>query len=378
MNKIKSIIKIFLQKVLKSPYIILYDYYKRRTSINPKQVLFLSDSRQDLSGNFQFIYDELKKNDEIVIKTCLKKSLKTKKSFQEIKYLCQEIAKSKYIFVDDFYPIIYALKLRKDTELIQLWHAMGAFKRVGYSRGGIKTLTHRGYTGAIVSSEKIRKDYAEAFNMDIEKVKALGIPRTDIFFDKKYEKSVKEKLYEKYPVLKKKKVILFAPTFRGKGQNVAYYDFNWLDFSKLKKSLGKQYICIIKLHPFIKNRPNYDFANDDFYLDLSDEREINDLLFITDTLITDYSSVIFEYSFFEKPVIFFVPDLDDYRQSRDFYYSFDKYTYGSVARNQEDLIKYIKEESIDKKKLKIFKDYFCSACDGHSTERVVNYYIKVK
>ena len=94
MKKMKSIIKIFLQKVLKSPYIILYDYYKRRTSINPKQVLLLSDSRQDLSGNFQFIYDELKKNDEIVIKTCLKKSLRTKKSFQEIKYLCQEIAKS--------------------------------------------------------------------------------------------------------------------------------------------------------------------------------------------------------------------------------------------------------------------------------------------
>jgi CDP-ribitol ribitolphosphotransferase len=115
---------------------------------------------------------------------------------------------------------------------------MGAFKTVGYSRSG-KTggpdsisLTHRGYTGAIVSSESIRKNYAEAFNMDIEKVDALGIPRTDIFFDKKYETNIKKKLYEKYPKLKNKKVILFAPTFRGNGQKSAYYNFDWIDFKK--------------------------------------------------------------------------------------------------------------------------------------------------
>ena len=161
--------------------------------------------------------------------------------------------------MDDFYPIIYPLKLRKNTKLIQVWHAMGAFKTVGYSRMGkpggptSKSLTHKNYTAAITSSEAIRKNYAEAFDMDIEKVHAVGIPRTDIFFNQEYINNTKEKIYNKYPMLKNKKVILFAPTFRGNGQNSAYYDFSVINFNKIKVSLKDEYVFIIKLHPFIKN-----------------------------------------------------------------------------------------------------------------------------
>ena len=106
------------------------------------------------------------------------------------------------------------------------------------------------------------------------------------------------------------------------------------------------------MHPFIKEMPDIDFENDDFYFDLSSEREINDLLFITDILITDYSSVIFEYSFFNKPVIFYTPDYKDYDGSRGFYYPFSKYTYGDVAKNNKELINSIKKGKVDKKKLK--------------------------
>lgn len=368
-----------LQKIRRIDYVLIYDHFKITKKINDKKILFLSDSRAELGGNFKFIYDELVKDKENYdIKIILKKSLQEKRTFNEKKDLCYEIATSKYIFLDDFYPIIYPLKVRQGTEVIQLWHAMGAFKKVGYSRGGIKSLTHRGYTGTIVSSKNIRKDYAEAFNMDISKVQALGIPRTDIFFDKNYEKKIKQELYKKYPILKNKKVILFAPTFRGFGQNEAYYNFDWINFEEFKKNFSKDYICIVKLHPFIKNKSSYDLTNDSFYLDLSNEREINDLLFITDYLITDYSSVIFEYSFFNKPVVFFVPDLEEYQNSRDFYYPFTNYTYGKIAKNQKELIKCLKEENIDKNKIKNFQDYFCSACDGHSTKKVIDYFIKEK
>ncbi len=377
-NEIKSIVKKFLQKLRRIDYVIIYDYFKIFKNLDDHKILFLSDSRSSLSGNFKFVHDEISKDKEYEINTFLKKSLKSKKSLSEKIELCRYIAESKYVFVDDFYPIIYALKLRKDTELIQLWHAMGAYKKVGYSRGGVKSLTHRGYTGAIVSSENIRKDYAEAFDMDIDAVQALGIPRTDIFFDKKYANKTRKELFQKYPKLKNKKVILFAPTFRGSGQNVAYYDFTTIDFKKFRKSFSNDYICIIKLHPFIKNRPDYDFENDDFYLDLSDEREINDLLFVTDILVTDYSSVIFEYSFFDKKVVFFLPDLDDYKNSRDFYYPLDSYTYGDIAKNDEELIDKIKNGKIDEKKLKEFKRYFCSSCDGKASKRVVDYYIRKK
>ena len=378
----KTLLKRVLQKVRRIFYIVLYKFFCLFTKLDDKKVLFLSASRDSLTGNFVFVYDEISKRNKYNINMFLKKSLKTRYGFFERFSLMKAIATSKYIFLDDFYPMIYALKLRKDTELIQLWHAMGAYKRVGYARGskdGAPTkhsLTHKNYTGAIVSSEFIRENYAEAFGISVDKIHALGIPRTDIFFDKKYKDNVLKKYYKKYPILKKKKVIMFAPTFRGAGQKSAYYNFDWIDFEKLKKQYEKDYVCIIKLHPFIKNRPDYDFSNDPFYIDLTSEREINDLLFLTDILITDYSSVIFEYSFFKKPVIFYVPDLEEYRDSRDFFYDLDKYTYGDVVTDFDSLLKTIKVSKVDKKKIKEFSDYFCSACDGKSTKRVVDYYLE--
>lgn len=377
-------LKIFLQKIRMIFYIIGYDICKIFIKQDLKYVLFLSDSRENFSGNFEFIKKEIENRNKYVINGIFKKNLKIRRSIKDYFLIVYLSAKSKYIFVDDFYPIIYTFKLRKGTELIQLWHAMGAFKTVGYSRmgkpGGPEnySLTHRNYTGTIVSGESIRSNYAEAFGIDINKVQALGIPRTDIFFDEKYQNNIISDLYNKYPKIIDKKVILFAPTFRGNGQGTAYYNFDLIDFDLLKQKLSDEYVCIIKLHPFIKNVPQNIFDNDDFYINLSEEREINDLLFITDIMITDYSSVIFEYSIFKKPLIFYVPDLKEYVESRDFYYSFEKYNYGTAVTNMNDLIVAIKEEQIDEKKQKEFYDFFCSACDGNSSKRVVDYYLEVE
>ena len=76
--------------------------------------------------------------------------------------------------------------------------------------------------------------------------------------------------------------------------------------------------------------------------------------------------------------MFFVPDLEEYRNSRDFYYPLDYYTYGDVCESFDELIKYIKKGRVDKKKIKEFKDYFCSSCDGTSSKKVVDYYIRKK
>ena len=377
----RSIIKTALQKVRQLFYVVFYNIFCLFYKQDDKGVLFLSASRPSLTGNFEFVYNEIKKRDKYNINIMLKSSLKSKYTFKQRFELIYLIVVSKYIFLDDFYPMIYALKLRKNTHLIQLWHAMGAFKTVGYSRmnkvGGPKStsLTHKNYTGTIVSSESIRKNYAEAFGISIDKVHALGIPRTDIFFDKKYGDRVKECFYKKYPQLLGKKVILFAPTFRGNGQKTAYYNFDWFDFKKFSDKFKEEYVCIFKLHPFIKSKPEYKIENDEFYVDMTSEREINDILFITDILITDYSSVIFEYSFFKKPVIFFTPDLDEYKNSRDFYYKLDKYTYGPVVNSFNELMQNVSTAKVDKKKLNEFYEFFCSSCDGKSTKRVVDFFL---
>ena len=383
-KKIVRKLKKSLQKLRRSTYIIAYKHYSKKYPLNKNKVLFLSASRDSLTGNFEFVYNELKKNESLEIQTILKKNLKIKTTLREKIYLAKMMAQSKFILLDDFYPIIYPIKLRKGTELIQLWHAMGAFKTVGYSRMGkvggpsVKSLTHKNYTATIVSSEKIRENYAEAFGISVDKVHALGVPRTDIFFDENYKEKITKKLKKKYPFIKGKKVILFAPTFRGNGQNTAYYEYKWLDFAKIKEELKEEYVFLVKMHPFIKNKPTENFIDNEFYFDVTKEREINDLLFITDCLITDYSSVIFEYSFFKKPVVFFIPDYKEYVQTRDFYYPFSSYMYGSTATNTKTLLEKIKEGKVDEKKIKKFNEFFCSACDGNSTKKVVEELIMKK
>ena len=215
---------------------------------------------------------------------------------------------------------------------IQVWHAMGAFKTVGFSRLGKpggpspRSLSHRNYTDTIVSAEAIRKNYAEAFKMDIEKVHAVGIPRTDVFFDINYKEKIRKEIFSSYPQLEGKKIVLFAPTFRGNGVRTAHYNYSWISFAKIRESLGEEYVFIIKMHPFISDMPT-EKLDSSFFLNLSDSREINDFLFVTDVLITDYSSVIFEASLLNIKTIFFVPDYEEYIASRDFYYPYDEYTY---------------------------------------------------
>ncbi len=363
------------QRIANAKYVILYGIGKMLFRQRKNQVVMLSDSRESLSGNLAFIDEELKrKNYEV--KYFFKKSLKETKTLREDIQLCQLMASSKYIVLDDFYPIVYPLKIRKNTELIQVWHAMGAFKTVGFSRLGKpggpspNSLTHRNYTAAITSAEGIRHNYAEAFGIDLNKVHATGVPRTDIFFDEEYIKRTKQRLYSNYPVLERKKVVLFAPTFRGAGQNSAHYNFEWIDFPAIEKALGDEYVFVVKLHPFIKNTESVP-TESEMFLDMTAEREINDLLFVTDVLITDYSSVIFEASLLNVNTVFYVPDLVEYTESRDFYYPFEKYTYGEIAENMEELLCAIKQPANNSEKLEAFKEHFCGACDGHATERLV-------
>src|SRR5699024_12464411 len=91
--------------------------------------------------------------------------------------------------------------------------------RVGIPRApSIQSKNNKNYTKALVSSEGVRENYAEGFGIMLDRVYATGVPRSDVFFDAEYKSYVRDTLYSKYPYLKDKKVILFAPTFRANGQ----------------------------------------------------------------------------------------------------------------------------------------------------------------
>lgn len=356
----------------------LYTIFKA-LPINEKKVLFASDSRVELSGNFIYVYDELqKRNLPLTYRFMLKGSIEEKKSIKEIIYLAYQMATSKIILLDDFYPMVYPLKIRKKAELVQLWHAVGAFKTFGYSRIGrpggpsIKSKNHRNYTKAIVSSKNVAKHYAEGFGIPLENIVPTGIPRTDIFFDKEYQDKVRNDLYEQYPFMKNKKVIMFAPTFRGNGQSSAHYPMELLHLSNLYHALKDEYIFIFKIHPFVKNDFSIPYEYSDFFYDFSDYREINDLLFVTDLLITDYSSVCFEYALLNKPMLFFAFDIEQYVQQRDFYYNFRSFIPGPLVKTTGEMIRTIQEGDYKMEKIDPFIKYFFDHFDGKSSARVVD------
>lgn len=354
--------------------------------LKKNKVLFLSDQRDVLGGNLKCLYDSVdsKKYNKVLI---LKANNLTKRSKKDVIKLLYHITTSKYILLDDWNKTICMITRRKKQEIVQLWHGPGAFKTFGFSRVDRskkvnKYTMHRNYTKAIVTSDKIRWCYAEGFGMDILNVRATGFPRTDCFFDKKYVSDIKKSFYDEYKEFKNKKIILFAPTYRGVNLAKATYDFDKIDFDKMYNELKDDYILIVKWHPAIYDKIKLgkikvDYSKyKDFIYDFSDKRDINDILLITDVLVTDYSSVIFDYFLLDKPVVYYTYDLEEYKKERGLYYPFEDYVYGEITKNTNELIKAIKNPKMDEDKRDKFNDLFMEACDGKSTEKTYDYIFK--
>ena len=368
MNKIVSFLYPTLQRARFAKFISLFNSAKK-LPLESDKILMFTTSRGKLGGNLIAIKNYIESNDLPYKITAF-----TSVDMLDEKTVAREMATSKYIFVDDFEPRVYVLKLREGQHLVQVWHAMGAFKKFGYSRSSAEknSLTHKNYTEAIVSSPELITIYAEAFGIDESKIKPVGVPRTDMLFDAEYKAKTIERLYEKEPRLKDKKVCLFAPTFRGNSVNDGCYPKEFLDIKRLADALGDEWALILKYHPFIKNPAEIPNEVKDRVFDFGDEREINDILFITDVLVTDYSSVIFENAVLGNPCILYAPDLADYEGERGFYFEYDAYSCGQVVKNKNELAEAIKSAGNNTEKSDEFKRRFVSLCDGNSSERFVN------
>lgn len=360
---------------------MLYRMFVRFAKVDNKKVLFLSDSRNDLSGNFQYIVEEIENQKlDFRLNFYLKKTNNELKSWREYTQLAWGIATSHQVILDDYYPLVYPLTIRPEVDLIQVWHAVGAFKTFGFSRvgkpGGPNPLSknHRNYDFAVVSSTNVAPFYAEGFGIDRNKVLPLGAPRTDLFFDDVKKQQAIAELTEELPFIQDKKVVLFAPTFRGPGQRTAHYPYEWLDFKALYDALKPQgFVFLMKVHPFVKNQMNIPAEYKDFFYDVSSYREINDLLLVSDVLITDYSSVVFEYSLLKRKTIFFTPDLEAYTAERDFYVNYTDFVPGPIVKEFDDLVREIEDyKTVDEERLNGFLDYYFDDLDGLASKRFVD------
>lgn len=350
-----------LQRIKKIFIIILYNLFCL-FKINSKKVLIYSPSSDYLSLNLGIIKNNIKNRK-------VKVFYQNKKVFS----LIYNIATSKLIITDDYSPILYPLKIRKKAEFIQVWHASGVFKKVGFIRptANRNSITHKNYTDVIVSSTNIVDDYSEAFGIDKNKIRPLGTIKTDLFFDKGIIDKMRSTIRKKYN-LDNKVVILYAPTFRGNGRKSAYNN-NILNLDNLIDILDKNYVILFRNHPFVKDKMHF---NSSRIIDISKEKYIDYILPSIDILITDYSSIIFDTILLHKPVVFYVPDLKEYEKNRGFYYDFKEYNYGKITVTLNELVKAIKERNIDEFKLKKIYEKHLNMCDGKSLERFIKMYLE--
>lgn len=285
------------------------------------------------------------------------------------------MATSSHIFLNDnFLPLGY-MKLSDKTKVVQLWHGMGSFKKFGGSsetdsavlkelEAATKNTNH-----ILASSENIRDNYAEAFMAPKEKVICIGCPQVDYFFRKHDIDAWKEELCEKYPEMKGKKLVLYAPTFRGDKERDRKL-LEAFDFDAFQKELGEEYFLMVRLHPQIQSaRVPDNIAN------MTDYPNVRKLLCMTDILIADYSSIAVEYSLLNRPIILYAFDKEWYlSEDRGFYFDYEKTAPGPIVENMQDLIDCIKNKHWDIAKVERFahlhNDYF----DDKSAERVVDYY----
>lgn len=285
---------------------------------------------------------------------------------------------------------------REDQKYIQCWHGT-PLKKIGcdIECAGNATSSvediHKEYTE---DAKKIHKfispsDYTteklrSAFNLEAlgksDSVIQQGYPRNDALFN--ISEEYVEKIRQKLSLPENKKVVLYCPTFRDNQHNSNGYSLEiGMDFDALKEKFGNECIILFRAHYFVADKFNFDKYNG-FIVNVSDYDDINDLYLVSNILITDYSSVFFDYANLQKPMIFYHYDFKDYKENiRDFYFGTAMLP-GIQASTQDKLEKALSDIFADMNKggnglmryisaIKMFNKRYNPVEDGHSTERTV-------
>lgn len=383
-NRVSRKIKKHFRKTVKRFFIInLYNLLYFLHSHKKSVILFMSEQNTQISSNQLAVYNrivERKLDKQFKILFSFRSSASEKQSnLSWIKFV-NKLSKSSMIILDDYVPVFDWLVLKKDTAVIQLWHAGAGFKSSGYSRWGNTGSPnpyscHRQYKYGIAGSEKIAHFFSEVWGINKEQVLPTGMPRIDEFLNEQNRKMKTELLYKEFPVCKNKKVILFAPTYRGKNKKNAYYPYNIIDFERLYETCGDEYVVLFKVHPWISEPVPIEEKYSDKFIDVAKYSNINDLFYITDLLITDYSSSIFEYSLMNKPMLFFAYDEIQYSFSRGFHRDYELSAPGKIVHTFNELLSAIKRKDFELEKVAEYVDHHFDYIDTHASDRVIDWLI---
>jgi len=365
---------------------MLYAVLSRCHKHDGTHILLMSETKTTIDGNLQALDQRLRERG-------LDKKYVVTRFFQETlsmsrvallgawSRLVAMLAKQDFVFIDDYAPLFKLIKLDRRTQLIQVWHAGVGFKAVGYARFGKEgspdalASSHRYYDHVIVGSTPLIPVYQEVFALPANKFLPLGLPRIDSFLAEDAAQRAEGSIFERYPGLKGKRRILFAPTYRGTGQAEAFYPVDMLDLKKVFDFCGGETVFLIKMHPFIKETLAIPESYSSRIFDVT-AADLNSLLHCADVLITDYSSIIYEYSLLDRPMYFFAFDLEDYQSERGFHWDYEATAPGPICKDLDTLMEALQVEANYRDKRKVFRALGFDHIDSKNTDRLIDALLK--
>lgn len=376
----------------------LYRVCKHPVKVDNKTILFISYLGKGYLCNPKYIHLELLKDPYfkdfkfiwVVKDTSVKIEGAKVIKYNTIEYLYY-LAKSKFWIANCKLPE-YVQK-KKNQVYIQTWHGT-PLKRLAHD---IKVKDDTTFYRSKMTRDEMTRSYdvdsikydylispnpfttskyETAFKVPTAKIREYGYPRNDFLVNLTEEEIIK--LKEQLGLPLEKKIILFAPTWRDNSFNEKGYVFELeCNFHKWKEVLGEEYIVLFKPHYLISNKFSNEYLEDFLHICKEDE-DINPLYAVSDLLITDYSSVFFDFTIQDKPVLFYMSDLEEYRDElRGFYLDIYKDLPGDIIESEDELLRTIKNGSYkNDDKLSSFRNRFHTLEKGNAAKCIVEQIIK--
>jgi CDP-glycerol glycerophosphotransferase len=365
-------------------------YYKifNKKEIRNNQIVFCSFKGDYYSDSPKYLYEYLYENyddkyDFVWVlnnrKVKIPGNPKIVKRFSLDYY--REVARSKYWVINGRQTDI--LTKRDGQEIVSTWHGT-PLKKLGLDIGDVYTrnpMIKQSYIDIsrkwdyLISPNRYTTEILKSAFGYQKEIFETGYPRNDILYNADEDKINQVKSSLNIP--KDKKVILYAPTWRDdefEENGDIRFELK-LELDKLKKELGDEYIILIRTHYFVADKIDLKGA-DDFVFNVSKYDDIAELYLISDILITDYSSVFFDYANLRKPILYYTYDLEKYENVlRGFYIDIHEDVPGPLLKTTDEVIDAIKNiESLKseyQEKYDKFYERFCSIEDGNASKRIV-------
>lgn len=351
----------------------------RIVPIQRRKILLYNGHNKGLTGNLLAIRQEFERHEENMKFIYFGKQeqefsgkfAKIRKFFSLFVILPYHMATAgRCFFNDNFLPLGYCRTSAK-SQFVQLWHGAGAFKKFGLSTEQDRKVrqqvirSNERMTHLFVTSKQVIPFYSEAFGgIPYEKIFATGIPITDIYFQEEEKKAGQARFYNRYPDLREKKLLLVTPTFRN-SQEENDQILKQLPEKEMREALGENWVILLRMHP---KYPAKGMVESSCYRNMTDYPDVSDLYFVSDILMTDYSSTVVEYVLLDKPMVFYAYDLEKY--DRGFYRDYESTVPGPVAHSLEEMLEILSGEHREEEARENFRKMQYDYLDDRAAERI--------